>query len=99
MDLFTRNCEATDRARPRARQRDRSCRSIFFHCNTESPQTNSRVSPAFAIGILLRPRTARSSESEFAKCFGSANRILMNFFVQRSELRDLYDKVAAGERI
>src|ERR1700756_5299354 len=23
----------------------------------------------------------------------------MNFFVQRSELRDLYDKVAAGERI
>jgi len=25
--------------------------------------------------------------------------ILMNFFVQRSELRDLYDKVAAGERI
>ena len=22
----------------------------------------------------------------------------MNFFVQRSELRDLYDKVAAGER-
>ena len=23
----------------------------------------------------------------------------MNFFVQRSELRDLYDKVAAGERV
>lgn len=23
----------------------------------------------------------------------------MNFFVQHSELRDLYDKVAAGERI
>jgi len=23
----------------------------------------------------------------------------VNFFVQRSELRDLYDKVAAGERI
>ena len=23
----------------------------------------------------------------------------MNFFIQRSELRDLYDKVAAGERI
>jgi hypothetical protein len=23
----------------------------------------------------------------------------MNFFVQRSQLRDLYDKVAAGERI
>jgi len=23
----------------------------------------------------------------------------MNLFVQRSELRDLYDKVAAGERI
>jgi hypothetical protein len=23
----------------------------------------------------------------------------MNFFVQRSELRDLYDKVVAGERI
>ena len=23
----------------------------------------------------------------------------MNFFVQRSELRDIYDKVAAGERI
>ena len=23
----------------------------------------------------------------------------MNFFVQRSELRDLYDKIAAGERI
>ena len=23
----------------------------------------------------------------------------MNFFIQRSELRDIYDKVAAGERI
>jgi hypothetical protein len=23
----------------------------------------------------------------------------MNFFIQRSELRDLYDKVVAGERI
>jgi aminodeoxyfutalosine synthase len=38
-------------------------------------------------------------ESEFAKRPMSANRILVNFFVQRSELRDLYDKVAAGERI
>ena len=25
--------------------------------------------------------------------------LLVNFFVQRSELRDVYDKVAAGERI
>lgn len=24
---------------------------------------------------------------------------MMNFFVQRSEMRDLYDKVAGGERI
>jgi aminodeoxyfutalosine synthase len=38
-------------------------------------------------------------ETKFAKCGGSGNGILVNFFVQRSELRDLYDKVAAGERI
>ncbi|HWD92753.1 MAG TPA: radical SAM protein [Verrucomicrobiae bacterium] len=36
---------------------------------------------------------------KFAKYGESANRILVNFFVQRSDLRDLYDKVAAGERI
>ena len=40
-----------------------------------------------------------SFQTAFAKFAGSANRILVNFFVQRSELRDLYDKVAAGERI
>ncbi len=39
------------------------------------------------------------SQTEFAKSAESANRILVNFFVQRSELRDLYDKVATGERI
>jgi aminodeoxyfutalosine synthase len=37
--------------------------------------------------------------NRFAKSASSANRILVNFFVQRSDLRDLYDKVAAGERI
>jgi aminodeoxyfutalosine synthase len=39
------------------------------------------------------------AKGKFAKYCGSANRILVNFFVQHSELRDLYDKVAAGERI
>jgi aminodeoxyfutalosine synthase len=42
--------------------------------------------------ILARPAFALPGES----CF---TRGTMNFFVQRSELRDLYDKVAAGERI
>jgi aminodeoxyfutalosine synthase len=42
---------------------------------------------------------AGNRETEFAKRPRSANRILVNFFVERSELRDLYDKVAAGERI
>jgi hypothetical protein len=33
-------------------------------------------------------------------CRGKAALIWnMNFFIQRSELRDLYDKVVAGERI
>ena len=40
-----------------------------------------------------------TQETAFAKSRNSANRIVVNFFVQRSELRDLYDKVAAGERI
>jgi aminodeoxyfutalosine synthase len=44
-------------------------------------------------------RVAATGETEFAKRARSANRIVVNFFVQRSELRDLYDKVAAGERI
>src|SRR5262245_21639638 len=34
-----------------------------------------------------------------AECHRSATRKCVNFFVQRSELRDIYDKVAAGERI
>ena len=38
-------------------------------------------------------------ETEFAKQAISGNRIVVNFFVQHSELRDLYDKVAGGERI
>src|SRR5438477_8220512 len=42
---------------------------------------------------------ASTPETHLPKCPGSANRILVNFFVQRGELRDLYDKVAAGERI
>src|SRR5690242_18634169 len=35
----------------------------------------------------------------FAKHAIAANLAFVNFFVQRSDLRDLYDKVAAGERI
>ena len=45
---------------------------------------------------LRSPRNLRVNESvetEFAKSPRSANRILVNFFVQRSELRDLYDKL------
>jgi aminodeoxyfutalosine synthase len=42
---------------------------------------------------------AFNTGNPFAKLTSSVNRILVNFFVQRSELRDLYDKVAAGERI
>ena len=41
----------------------------------------------------------RTPETHLLKRASSANRILVNFFVQRSDLRDLYDKVAAGERI
>lgn len=40
---------------------------------------------------IAKPHLPKRSES--------ANRILVNFFVQRSELRDLYEKIAAGERI
>jgi aminodeoxyfutalosine synthase len=43
------------------------------------------------------------ASGEFAKFFPNpatcANHGSVNFFVQRSELRDIYDKVAAGERI
>jgi len=35
----------------------------------------------------------------FAKPAIAANLPFVNFFIQRSELRDIYDKVAAGERI
>ena len=50
--------------------------------------------------IEKQPAIARiHSQTEIAIPRESVNRILVNFFVQRSELRDLYDKVAAGERI
>src|SRR5579862_802988 len=46
-----------------------------------------------------RPPLHEPEGNGFAKWAGSGNRILVNFFVQQSGLRDLYDKVAAGERI
>src|SRR5579862_9428895 len=46
-----------------------------------------------------RPPLHEPEGNGFAKWAGSGNRILVNFFVQQSGLRDIYDKVAAGERI
>ncbi len=42
---------------------------------------------------------ASALHTRLAKTGASGNRISVLLFVQRSELRDLYDKVAAGERV
>jgi aminodeoxyfutalosine synthase len=41
----------------------------------------------------------RERKLKFAKCAVSGNSYGVNFFIQRSELRDIYDKIVAGERI
>src|SRR5438445_8130936 len=58
----------------------------------------------FILFFLMIRRPPRSTLFPYTTLFRSdisdfSQMTAMNFFVQRSELRDLYDKVAAGERI
>jgi len=58
------------------------------------PETNWRRAR-----LISAPSAPSAVKLIFAKATIAANLHFVNFFIQRSELRDIYDKVAAGERI
>ena len=76
-------------------------------------KVESRYLDSYTVNGLRRSETGAPPQSRFPNVAISANPVAarivrrftsaatskMNFFAQRSQLRDLYDKVAAAERI
>jgi hypothetical protein len=54
--------------------------------------------PEYRISVASSSLTSRH-QSLFPRALNSVRLVGLNFFVQHNRLRDLYDKVADGERI